>query len=48
MSNPTFDLPPRTVAVVLGTRPEIIKLGHVTGLLEPFLMRVKIAAKTNQ
>ena len=35
MSNPTFDQPPRSVAVVLGTRPEIIKLGHVIRLLGP-------------
>ena len=33
MNTPTFDLPSRSVAVVLGTRPEIIKLGHVIGLL---------------
>jgi UDP-N-acetylglucosamine 2-epimerase (non-hydrolysing) len=29
------DLPPRSVAVVLGTRPEIIKLAHVIRLLGP-------------
>lgn len=33
MINPTFDLQPRSVAIVLGTRPEIIKLGHVIRLL---------------
>ena len=34
MSSPTLtDLPPRSVAVVLGTRPEIIKLAHVIRLL---------------
>lgn len=29
------DLPPGSVAVVLGTRPEIIKLAHIIGLLGP-------------
>jgi len=28
-----MELPPRSIAVVLGTRPEIIKLGHLIGLL---------------
>jgi UDP-N-acetylglucosamine 2-epimerase (non-hydrolysing) len=36
MSNrPLIDLRPRSVAVVLGTRPEIIKLAHVIRLLGP-------------
>lgn len=34
-SPPLTDLPPRSVAVVLGTRPEIIKLAHVIRLLGP-------------
>jgi UDP-N-acetylglucosamine 2-epimerase (non-hydrolysing) len=32
---PTSDLPPRSIAVVLGTRPEIVKLAHVIRLLGP-------------
>ncbi len=32
------ELPPRSVAVVLGTRPEIIKLAHVIRLLGPAAM----------
>lgn len=32
MSN-AYGLPPKSVAVVLGTRPEIIKLAHIIGLL---------------
>ena len=36
MSNqPVTDLPPSSVAVVLGTRPEIIKLAHVIRILGP-------------
>ncbi len=36
MSFPSIaDLPPRSVAVILGTRPEIIKLAHVIRLLGP-------------
>jgi UDP-N-acetylglucosamine 2-epimerase (non-hydrolysing) len=36
MPSPTVtDLPPLSVAVVLGTRPEIIKLAHVIRLLAP-------------
>lgn len=34
-SHSKLELPPRSVAVVLGTRPEIIKLGHVIRLLGP-------------
>jgi len=34
-SPPLNELPPRSVAVVLGTRPEIIKLAHVIRLLGP-------------
>ena len=34
-ARPTHDLPPGAVAVVLGTRPEIIKLGHIIRLLGP-------------
>jgi UDP-N-acetylglucosamine 2-epimerase (non-hydrolysing) len=34
-SLPLNNLPPRSVAVVLGTRPEIIKLAHVIRLLGP-------------
>ena len=34
-SQPLTDLPPRSVVVVLGTRPEIIKLAHVIRLLGP-------------
>ena len=34
-SHPLTALPPRSVAVVLGTRPEIIKLAHVIRLLGP-------------
>ncbi|MDE0235267.1 MAG: hypothetical protein OXM62_09690, partial [bacterium] len=30
-----IDLPPSSVAVVLGTRPEIIKLAHIIRLLGP-------------
>jgi UDP-N-acetylglucosamine 2-epimerase (non-hydrolysing) len=32
---PTSDLPPGSVAVVLGTRPEIVKLAHVIRFLGP-------------
>ncbi|MFQ5523981.1 MAG: non-hydrolyzing UDP-N-acetylglucosamine 2-epimerase [Acidimicrobiia bacterium] len=35
MTDPNLDLEPRSVAVVLGTRPEIIKLAHVIRLLGP-------------
>ncbi len=34
-SNQIVDLPPRSIAVILGTRPEIIKLAHVVRLLGP-------------
>ncbi len=35
MKHPNLDLEPRSVAVVLGTRPEIIKLAHLVRLLGP-------------
>ena len=34
-AHPSKGLPPRSVAVVLGTRPEIIKLAHVIRILGP-------------
>ncbi|MFJ3587187.1 hypothetical protein ACIQUY_03270 [Streptomyces sp. NPDC090231] len=35
MKNPTATLPRRAVAVVLGTRPELVKLAELIRLLGP-------------